>query len=408
MNMRAPRKPLWITAAAILILLIVGASIWAVRSSQLSSSNEGDASGNVETLALFSLKGCGSCTDALEVMKQIEGEYPDYRYEYFSIIDDTEAVNRYGVTEHPSLIFLTGDDRELGRINKKFTPEDVASKLEEIRSAGGSLEAQAGQPSSGSVSTGEGDAAAPQTPVQLTLYALDSETHAFTPVTQYFHSKTNVRYPKVSALRMLAELSDKLPASLHSAIPEQVSFVEIRSDGSETIVELSEEFNAFAGSDEGTRAEQAIALTLHHFEDVDGVRIVTNSYRSDLIASRELTSLIGERNEFVAASSDVLERMTSTELYNAAVLHSHDLEFLPCYCGCGDAGHHSNRDCYFSRSDDGRLTPTLHAEFCQVCLDITHQYLDARDQGNSLPDIRRAIEDTYKGAVPTNTPTPLG
>ena len=49
-------------------------------------------------------------------------------------------------------------------------------------------------------------------------------------------------------------------------------------------------------------------------------------------------------------------------LYRYAVERGEELRSIPCYCGCADIGHRSNRDCYVkSMNADGTLTFTSHA-----------------------------------------------
>ena len=49
-------------------------------------------------------------------------------------------------------------------------------------------------------------------------------------------------------------------------------------------------------------------------------------------------------------------------LYAYAVEHGDELQYIPCFCGCGRFGHKSNRDCYIkSFNSDGTLTFTSHA-----------------------------------------------
>ena len=49
-------------------------------------------------------------------------------------------------------------------------------------------------------------------------------------------------------------------------------------------------------------------------------------------------------------------------LYRYAIEHGDDLQYIPCFCGCGRFGHASNRDCYIkSMSADGTITFTSHA-----------------------------------------------
>ncbi len=49
-------------------------------------------------------------------------------------------------------------------------------------------------------------------------------------------------------------------------------------------------------------------------------------------------------------------------LYRYAVEHGDELRYIPCFCGCGQLGHRSNRDCYVKAvHPDGRVTFTSHA-----------------------------------------------
>ncbi|MGH7389910.1 MAG: PCYCGC motif-containing (lipo)protein [Candidatus Rokuibacteriota bacterium] len=50
------------------------------------------------------------------------------------------------------------------------------------------------------------------------------------------------------------------------------------------------------------------------------------------------------------------------DLYRYAVEHGDELQYMPCFCGCGHFGHQSNRDCYIKAfNTDGSLTFTSHA-----------------------------------------------
>jgi hypothetical protein len=49
-------------------------------------------------------------------------------------------------------------------------------------------------------------------------------------------------------------------------------------------------------------------------------------------------------------------------LYRYAVEHGDELQYIPCFCGCGRLGHKSNRDCYIkSFNPEATLTFTSHA-----------------------------------------------
>ena len=63
----------------------------------------------------------------------------------------------------------------------------------------------------------------------------------------------------------------------------------------------------------------------------------------------------GELPEFVRGVPD------TASVYRFTTDHAADLEYIPCFCGCKNIGHQSNRDCYIkSFNRDGRVTYTSH------------------------------------------------
>jgi hypothetical protein len=49
------------------------------------------------------------------------------------------------------------------------------------------------------------------------------------------------------------------------------------------------------------------------------------------------------------------------EAYRYAAANAETLQYIPCFCGCGNIGHRHNADCYVAeRHPDGRLTFTSH------------------------------------------------
>ena len=49
-------------------------------------------------------------------------------------------------------------------------------------------------------------------------------------------------------------------------------------------------------------------------------------------------------------------------LYRYALEHGDELQYIPCFCGCGRFGHRNNQDCYIkSFNRDGTVTFTSHA-----------------------------------------------
>lgn len=389
------RKLIWRWRAALItfLILLVAGGFLLFKSSPLAERTASDR--QVNSIAVFALKGCGSCSKALDVMEQMEATTPAYRYQYFNISEDTEAVNRYGILEHPTILFLNAQDEELGRLTADISSDIIMRELE-------NLAAGRASPAKSTILS-----AVPSTMPSVILHAYDPHSGLFTPVSQYIQADTAVRYPKVSAMTMLTQLGDLLPPELKSPIPVGVTFVEIRTEHEVTVVELSPSFRALAASEEGRRAEQAIALTLHMFDGVHGVQVVSGSYRGSVLYAEDLADRSDGKSDYLLNPDTPLPHITSVKEYNAAILHANHLAWMPCFCGCGEAGHSSNLNCYYAQGEEGRLTPTTHAKFCQTCLDITNMYLDGRQQGLSLKEIRQSVDEAYQGIEPTDTPLPL-
>lgn len=83
---------------------------------------------------------------------------------------------------------------------------------------------------------------------------------------------------------------------------------------------------------------------------------LAGSVTTDEHGDRVQTVPRGELPEFVRGKPD------AGRLYRFATEHAGDLEYIPCFCGCKDIGHRSNRDCYIkSFNRDGSATYTSHA-----------------------------------------------
>ncbi|MGH7386140.1 MAG: PCYCGC motif-containing (lipo)protein [Candidatus Rokuibacteriota bacterium] len=77
----------------------------------------------------------------------------------------------------------------------------------------------------------------------------------------------------------------------------------------------------------------------------------------DKIGDQVQTLLRGQLPDFVSAGTPGIRA-----LYQYAVEHGDDLQYVPCFCGCARFGHRSNRDCYVkSLNRDGSVTYTSHA-----------------------------------------------
>lgn len=118
----------------------------------------------------------------------------------------------------------------------------------------------------------------------------------------------------------------------------------------------------------------------------------------------------------VTASADTLPSFLDDKpedmrlVYEVAGRATDILEWMPCYCGCGEsADHGSNLNCFIDEiQDDGAVVWNDHSTRCQVCLDIAVNAVYMTQEGKSLEEIRQTIDDAYgKGyAEPTNTPMP--
>jgi hypothetical protein len=88
---------------------------------------------------------------------------------------------------------------------------------------------------------------------------------------------------------------------------------------------------------------------------VSSERVLAGGVSRDAIGDQVQTLPKGELPEF-ARTSD------TRRLYQFAVDHGNELQYIPCTCGCVRSGHKSNRDCYIkSFNKDGTLTFTSHA-----------------------------------------------
>jgi hypothetical protein len=89
--------------------------------------------------------------------------------------------------------------------------------------------------------------------------------------------------------------------------------------------------------------------------------------------------------------------------------HPEVASFVPCYCGCGNAGHKNNADCFVKARDaQGRVTEwEPHGVACAVCIDIAVDSMKMRNSGASVTAIRKKVQGDYRPNFPsTETPTP--
>lgn len=115
------------------------------------------------------------------------------------------------------------------------------------------------------------------------------------------------------------------------------------------------------------------------------------------------------------ASADVLPSFLDNKskdlrlVYQIAGQSTEILEWIPCYCGCGEsAGHKSNLNCFIQeKRKDGTIVWDDHGTRCLVCLEIAVQSAKMHKDGMSLKEIRQTIDETYKEGYAKPTPTDM-
>ena len=94
------------------------------------------------------------------------------------------------------------------------------------------------------------------------------------------------------------------------------------------------------------------------------------------------------------------------QAYQFAVANPQVLQQLPCYCGCGKAGHNSNYACYISGTDATKgLQFDSHALGCSICVDITQDAMRLTREGRDIKSIRAYVDQTYSRYGPSNMTT---
>ncbi len=89
--------------------------------------------------------------------------------------------------------------------------------------------------------------------------------------------------------------------------------------------------------------------------------------------------------------------------------HPEVASYVPCYCGCGSAGHKNNADCFVKgRDPEGRVTEwEPHGVACAVCIDIAVDSMKMKNSGASVMAIRKKVQSEYRPNFPNSeTPTP--
>ncbi len=97
------------------------------------------------------------------------------------------------------------------------------------------------------------------------------------------------------------------------------------------------------------------------------------------------------------------------EAYRFAAANPDVLAQYPCYCGCGNMGHQSNRDCFIKNiNPDGTIEFDNHANGCTLCVDIAQDVMRLMREGKDAVTIRDYIDTTYSPFGPGTDTPPVG
>lgn len=141
---------------------------------------------------------------------------------------------------------------------------------------------------------------------------------------------------------------------------------------------------------------------LHNTQQQDSNKnTVHNHLSGDL---QEITSSINQLPRFLDGQTEDIRLV-----YEASGKAHEILQWIPCYCGCGEsAGHKNNLQCFIAEiREDGSVVWDDHGTRCIVCLEIAAKSILLYQEGKSLNEIRQIIDDTYKEGFAEPTPTQL-
>ncbi|MBP2241246.1 hypothetical protein J2Z40_001808 [Cytobacillus eiseniae] len=119
---------------------------------------------------------------------------------------------------------------------------------------------------------------------------------------------------------------------------------------------------------------------------------------------RERTPSVSEAPNFLDDKHEQIQTV-----YAAVGQYQELLEYIPCYCGCGDsASHKDNYDCFiFENKENGEIVWDDHGTRCGTCLDTAVDSINMYNDGKSMKEIREYIDEKYKEGYAEPTPTPF-
>ncbi|MDN4494225.1 PCYCGC motif-containing (lipo)protein [Ureibacillus aquaedulcis] len=133
-------------------------------------------------------------------------------------------------------------------------------------------------------------------------------------------------------------------------------------------------------------------------EDAHSTHNHTSGDIQELTASAdELPKFLDDQNEDIRLVYQVAGKATDI------------LQWIPCYCGCGESvGHRSNLNCFIAETrEDGSILWDDHGTRCLVCLEIAVESVQMAQEGKSLKEIRNAIDAKYQEGYAAPTPTEM-
>ncbi|MBK3494608.1 PCYCGC domain-containing protein [Viridibacillus sp. YIM B01967] len=153
-----------------------------------------------------------------------------------------------------------------------------------------------------------------------------------------------------------------------------------------------------ACSSDQDKADEPVKQEQHKEEQAGHQHTVANG---DI---QETTASADDLPNFLDTQSDDLKLV-----YKATGQATEILQWIPCYCGCGEsAGHKSNMNCFISEvKEDGSIVWDDHGTRCVACVEIAIQSIKMAQEGKTLKEIRQFIDETYKEGYAEPTPTPF-
>ena len=96
------------------------------------------------------------------------------------------------------------------------------------------------------------------------------------------------------------------------------------------------------------------------------------------------------------------------DIYTVAGQNAELLDWIPCYCGCGESvGHKTIKIALFVKLKNGEVVWDSHATTCVNCLEIAVESASMKQKGKSTLEIRNYIDNKYKEGYGKPTPTPM-